>query len=80
MSASMKKTVGTGIFVGIVVAIALATVTVVALLVNIFERKVETRNPYVRLVEVTEETTDPAVWGKNWPKPPTMRGRGRLRR
>jgi nitrite reductase (cytochrome c-552) len=37
-----------------------------ALLTNIFERKEEARNPYVRLVEVSEETTDPAPWGMNW--------------
>ncbi len=57
-----------GLFVGLVVAVAIATAAVIALLVNIFERKAETNNPYVRLVEVTEDTTDPAVWGKNWPK------------
>lgn len=39
-----------------------------ALLVNVFERKEEARNPFVRLVEVNEDTTDPAVWGVNWPK------------
>ena len=39
---------------------------VVALLMSIFERKQEARNPYVRLVEVNEETTDPAAWGVNW--------------
>jgi nitrite reductase (cytochrome c-552) len=37
-----------------------------ALLTSIFERKQEARNPYVRLVEVSEETTDPAAWGVNW--------------
>ena len=38
------------------------------LLTSIFERKQEARNPYVRLVEVSEETTDPAAWGVNWPR------------
>ncbi len=38
------------------------------LLTSIFERKQEARNPYVRLVEVTEETTDSAPWGMNWPR------------
>jgi nitrite reductase (cytochrome c-552) len=33
---------------------------------SIFERKQEAKNPYVRLVEVGEDTTDPAVWGTNW--------------
>jgi len=38
-----------------------------ALLTNIFERKAEQRVPYVRLVEVGEDDTDPAKWGRNWP-------------
>ncbi len=47
---------------------ALATLAVVALLMNIFERKAEALNPYIRFVQVDEDTTDPAIWGKNWPK------------
>jgi nitrite reductase (cytochrome c-552) len=54
----------------LVLAVALAalvTVAVTALLVNIFERKQEARNPFFRVVELTEDTADPAVWGKNFP-------------
>jgi nitrite reductase (cytochrome c-552) len=40
----------------------------VALLVNIFEHKQEARNPFFRVVELTDETEDPAVWGKNFPQ------------
>ena len=47
---------------------AVGAALVAALLVNIFERKSEARRPYVRLVEVTENDTDPAKWGINWPK------------
>jgi nitrite reductase (cytochrome c-552) len=38
-----------------------------ALLVNIGERKGESRQPYDLLVAVDEDTTDPATWGVNWP-------------
>jgi len=38
-----------------------------ALLVNIFERKVEARNPFYRVVELTDTIEDPAIWGKNFP-------------
>ncbi|MBI4238427.1 MAG: ammonia-forming cytochrome c nitrite reductase subunit c552 [Deltaproteobacteria bacterium] len=38
-----------------------------ALLINIFERKQEGRNPFYRVVELTDETEDAAVWGKNFP-------------
>jgi nitrite reductase (cytochrome c-552) len=47
--------------------IAGLTVLVLALLTNIFERKQEARQPFVRVVEVTEATIDPKVWGQNWP-------------
>jgi nitrite reductase (cytochrome c-552) len=48
-----------------VVSAALA-VGLTWLLTSIFAHKQEAKNPYVRLVEVTEETTDPAPWGMNW--------------
>lgn len=38
-----------------------------ALLVNIFQRQQEARNPFMRVVEVTDDTVDPAVWGMNFP-------------
>src|SRR4051812_23328189 len=46
---------------------ALVAAGVVALLVNIFERKQEGRNPFYRVVEITDDTEDPAIWGKNFP-------------
>jgi nitrite reductase (cytochrome c-552) len=52
------------VLIGIV---ALATVGLLALLTNIFERQVEAENPYYRVAELTEATTDPAVWGLNFP-------------
>ena len=52
----------------ILVGIAGITVLLLALLTNIFERKQEARQSFVRLVEVTEDTTDPKVWGQNWPQ------------
>jgi nitrite reductase (cytochrome c-552) len=48
------------------VAAALA-VGMVALLVNIFERKQEAARPFFPVVQLTEETEDPAVWGRNFP-------------
>jgi nitrite reductase (cytochrome c-552) len=44
-----------------------ATVAVAALLVNIFQRKQEEKQVFFRVVELTDETEDPAVWGKNFP-------------
>lgn len=46
---------------------AVVTVLLTALLVNIFERKTEGRHPFYRVVEITDDIDDPAVWGKNFP-------------
>ena len=50
------------------VATAVATAFLAALLVNINVRKHEAQTRDVRLVAVTEDDTDPAKWGINWPK------------
>ena len=49
------------------VAAATAAIVVAALLVNIFQRQQEARSPFYRVVELTDETVDPAVWGRNFP-------------
>ncbi|MDP2315468.1 MAG: ammonia-forming cytochrome c nitrite reductase subunit c552 [Pseudomonadota bacterium] len=53
--------------IGVAVLAALAAAGAAALLVNIQERKQEARSPFFRVVELTDETEDPAVWGKNFP-------------
>jgi nitrite reductase (cytochrome c-552) len=54
-------------YIVLTLVVALVAAGVTALLMNIFERKVEQRHTYVRLVQVTEDDTDPRKWGKNWP-------------
>ena len=44
---------------------AVAAVSLAALLVNIFTRQQEARNPFYRVVELDDETVDPAIWGKS---------------
>jgi nitrite reductase (cytochrome c-552) len=39
-----------------------------ALLLNIAERKREAKTHYLELVKLTEDTIDPAEWGKNFPR------------
>ena len=56
---------GTVLAVAVLAAVAAAGAT--ALLVNIMERKQEAKNPFFRVVELTDETEDPAIWGKNFP-------------
>ncbi len=38
-----------------------------ALLVNIIERRQEGKNPFFRVVELNDNTDDPAIWGRNFP-------------
>ena len=53
---------------GIAVAIAaLIAIGGLALLVSIMEHKQEAKNPFFRVVELTDDTEDPAIWGKNFP-------------
>jgi nitrite reductase (cytochrome c-552) len=49
------------------VVAAVAAVGATALLVNIFQRQQEARNPFYRIVDLDDDTVDPAVWGKNFP-------------
>jgi nitrite reductase (cytochrome c-552) len=51
----------------VAIVAALAAIAVAALLVNIFTRQQEARNPFYRVVELNDDTVDPAVWGKNFP-------------
>ena len=57
--------VRTALIVAVVAAIAAGGIA--ALLINIFQRKTEGRNPFYRVVEINENTDDPKTWGKNFP-------------
>jgi nitrite reductase (cytochrome c-552) len=55
------------LLVVVAVVAALAAAGSAALLLNISERKNEARNPFYRVVELTDDTEDPKIWGKNFP-------------
>lgn len=55
------------LMVAVIVVVALVTAGVTGLLINVFEHKQEAINPFYRVVELTDETEDPAIWGKNFP-------------
>jgi nitrite reductase (cytochrome c-552) len=61
-----KRGRGKWVFVVILLLAALAGAGIAALLLNINQRKIEAQSPVFRLVNVTEDTTDPAEWGKNF--------------
>jgi nitrite reductase (cytochrome c-552) len=47
---------------------AVITLGLAALLTNIFEKQQEARNPFYRVVTLTDTTVDPAIWGQNFPQ------------
>ena len=51
-----------------IVVVAAATVGIVLLLENVSQRKEEAKPHVFRVVEITEDTIDPVVWGKNFPR------------
>jgi nitrite reductase (cytochrome c-552) len=51
----------------LILGAAAVTIGLAALLTNIFERRQEALNPFYRVVTLTDSTTDPAEWGKNFP-------------
>ena len=54
--------------VGVAAFGAMTALAAAALLANIFERRQEARNPFYRVVALTDTTTDPATWGMNFPQ------------
>ncbi len=64
----MAKIRGPVLTASVFLAGALVTVGVLALYTNIVQRKAEEKQRVFQIVEVTEDTIDPAEWGKNYPK------------
>ena len=55
------------LFIATVLTAMLVAAGGMALLINIFEHKQEAKNPFFRVVELDDNTVDPAIWGKNFP-------------
>ncbi len=62
-----KRLFGLKVVVIIAFASFAAAILGLALLTNIFERKQEARSPFFSVVELTDDTADPELWGKNFP-------------
>jgi nitrite reductase (cytochrome c-552) len=63
-----QRGVSTALLLVVAVVVAIVAAGAAAMLANIFSRKQEAKVTTTRLVEVTQDTTDPATWGVNWPK------------
>jgi nitrite reductase (cytochrome c-552) len=56
------------LYLATILITAAATYGVVALLMNINERKQEARQHYLKIVDLNEDSIDPAEWGENFPR------------
>jgi len=54
--------------VWLAVGAGVAAFSLIALLMNIAERREEARTPFFSVVALTDTTEDPAVWGQNFPQ------------
>ena len=53
---------------GVAAGSALLTILVMLLWLNILTRQEEARHSFLKVVDLTEDTVDPAEWGKNFPR------------
>lgn len=73
MSTSTEKTKTrprrrtTWLFVAAIGAVALVTLGITALAINILDRQNEGESVAYTVTEITDDTSDPAEWGKNFP-------------
>jgi len=58
----------TWVYAAVLVGTAGATLLVLMLYQNIVARKAEATKDVFRVVEVSDRTVDPAIWGKNYPR------------
>src|SRR5687767_9433434 len=56
------------VYLVVIVIAAFITFLLTALLMNIRERKQEAQQHYLKLVELDEDTIDPEIWGRNFPR------------
>ena len=56
------------LYVLTIVGVAAATAGATALMFNVRDRKLEARQTHVEIVPLTEDTVEPAEWGKNFPR------------
>ena len=53
--------------IAVLIFVTIAAIGLTWLLTTIFTHKQESKNPFTKVVEVTDETYDPAIWGRNFP-------------
>jgi nitrite reductase (cytochrome c-552) len=65
---SRQRGIATWVYIVLLVATAAASFLILTLYQNIVARKAEATKDVFRVVEVSDKTEDPAIWGKNYPR------------
>ena len=65
---SRQRGIATWVYVVLLAATAGASFLILMLYQNVVARKAEATKDVFRVVEVSDETVDPAIWGKNYPR------------
>ena len=65
---SRNRALAVWIYVVVLAGVAIAAFLILLLYQNIVARKAEATQHVFRVVEVSEKTTDPVLWGKNYPR------------
>lgn len=63
-----RRAFATWIYFAVLIGLGLAAYVALVFYQNIMERKTEARKDVFRVVEVSDATVDPAIWGKNYPR------------
>ncbi len=63
-----RRAFATWIYLVTLVGLGIAAYVALVFYQNIMERKTEAKKDVFRVVEVSDKTIDPAVWGKNYPR------------
>src|SRR5947209_1025956 len=56
------------LYLATILVTAVISAGIVALLMNIVQRKDEAREHFLKVVDMDEDTIDPAIWGRNFPR------------
>ncbi|HYP18207.1 MAG TPA: ammonia-forming cytochrome c nitrite reductase subunit c552 [Opitutus sp.] len=65
---SDRRGIALWIYIAVLATVGIATFLVLLLYQNIVARKAEATQHVFRVVEVDDQTTDPVLWGKNYPR------------
>jgi len=68
LTSTRQRGFATWIYIVVLAVLAIAAYVALVFYQNIMERKAEAKKDVFRVVDVSDQTIDPATWGKNYPR------------